>query len=61
MSVKKRIGIISLAVGLVFLALSLLADFIGIGAMPGFGPAQITGVVVAVIVTGVGLLLTFKN
>jgi hypothetical protein len=58
---KKTVGIVLLVVGIVALVLSLVADPIGIGGSPGFGPYQIVGTIVAAIVTVVGLVLTFKK
>ena len=58
---KKTAGIASLIVGIVILGLSLLADLSGIGTVPGFGPVQIAGTIVGVIVIAVALFLTIKK
>jgi len=57
----KTAGIVLLVVGIVVLLLSLVADSIGIGGSPGFGPYQIAGAIVGAIVTVVGLVLTLKK
>ncbi len=63
MNVKKKVGIIALAVGSVVLVLSLVADLIGIGSGPGsgFGGLQTAGTVVGACVVAVALLMTFKK
>jgi len=58
---NKAVGIISLVVGVVILALSLAADIIGLGGAPGFGYKQILGTLVGAIVTIAGLVLTSKK
>ena len=57
---KRTASIILLIVGIGLLVISLSADVIGIGDDPGFGRQQIMGTVVAVVLTAVGLTLTFK-
>jgi hypothetical protein len=54
---KKTAGIVLLVVGIIILALSLLADPIGIGGSSGFGYYQIVGAVVGIIVAVVGFFL----
>jgi hypothetical protein len=58
---NKTVGIMLLVVGVVILVLSLVADIIGLGSAPGFGPNQILGTVVGAIVTIAGLVLTIKK
>jgi hypothetical protein len=58
---KKTAGIVLLVVGIVVLILSLVADVLGIGSWPGFGPYQIVGTIVGAIVTVTGLVLTLKK
>ena len=58
---NKKIGIMLLVVGVVILVLSLVADIIGLGGAPGFGPNQILGTVVGAIVTITGLVLMSKK
>jgi len=61
MGSKKTVGIVLLAVGIVILLVSLVADPIGIGGSPSFGHDQIVGATVGAIVTVVGLVLTLKK
>ena len=58
---NKKIGIMLLVVGVVILVLSLVADIIGLGGVPGFGYKQILGTIVGAIVTIAGLVLTTKK
>ena len=58
---KKTVGIVLLVVGIIVLALSLLADSIGIGGSSGFGYKQIVGAVVGVVVVGAGLVVTIRE
>ena len=55
MNNKKTISVVLLAVGVILLLSSLLADFIG-GA-PGFGTNQIVGAVAGIILAIVGFVL----
>lgn len=58
----KTIGAIVAVVGLVVLLVSLLADVIGVGTGPGmFGPRQIAGTVVGVVVLIVGIALALRQ
>ena len=57
---QKTINIMFL-VGLVVLLLSLTVDLIGIGPSPGFGPVQISGTIVGVIVIAVALYFKQKK
>jgi hypothetical protein len=59
---NKTIGIVLLVVGIVVLALSLLTDALGLGDSASvFGPYQIAGTIVGVIVALVGLVLTLRK
>ncbi len=58
---KKITGIILLVLGIVMLILSLSPNLIGIGAAPGFGYKQISGVILGAIVGVVGLFFTLKK
>jgi hypothetical protein len=62
MGSKKAVGIALLVVGIIVLALSLLAEPLGIGGpSSGFGPYQIAGTVVGVVVALVGLVLALRG
>ncbi len=50
-----------LAVGIIVLVVSLLADPIRIGETPRFGYLQIAGTAVGAIVTVIGLVITFRK
>ena len=60
---KNLLGSILLRVGLVILLVSLLSDlialpkFLGLGHDPEFGPYQIIGVIVGIILGGTGWFL----
>ena len=58
---NKTASIILLLVGIGLLVASLLADVIGIGDSAGFGRQQTTGTAAGVVITAVGLYLTFKG
>jgi hypothetical protein len=58
---EKKVGIIILVIGLGLLAVSLLADTMGIGQYIGFGRYQTTGTAAGVVITAVGLFLTLKG
>jgi hypothetical protein len=61
MAGKKTFGIVFLAVGVVVLLLSLLADPIGLGgSSPVFGPYQIAGTIAGAIVAVGGFALAFR-
>lgn len=53
--------VLMLVIGIGLLILSLLADVIGIGDDPGFGPQQTPGTIAGVIVAAVGLRLTLSQ
>jgi len=61
MANKKKAGMVLLIIGLILLLLSVLADFIALGRSPGFGPRQITGIIVGAIVLLIGILLIPKK
>lgn len=61
MKVNKTFGIIVLVVGVIILALSLLADSIGVGEAAGFGFKQIIGTAVGAVAAIVGLVISFKK
>ena len=61
MLTNKTAPILVLVIGIGLLVLSLLADVIGLGANPGFGPRQTMGTIVGVIITAAGLYLTLKG
>jgi hypothetical protein len=56
----RALGMISMVVGVALLLLSVLADSIGIGGSPGFGPRQIIGAVAGAIVALAGFVLVRK-
>ena len=60
MKTSKTTAMIILIIGIGLLATSLLADVIGLGINPGFGPKQTTGTIVGVVIAGVGLFLWRK-
>ncbi len=49
-----------LGIGIGLLAVSLLADVIGIGDDPGFGNQQMMGTIAGVVITAIGLSLTLR-
>jgi hypothetical protein len=62
MANTKTIGAAVLLVGIIVLVISVLADPLGLGGgNTTFGSRQIAGTVAGVIVTAVGLYLTFKK
>ena len=56
---RKIVGAVLIAVGVVLLALSALADPIGIGNDDGFGWKQILGVIIGAGIALVGLALIY--
>jgi hypothetical protein len=58
---NKTASIIVLIIGIGLLAASLSADVIGIGDDPGFGRQQTMGTIAGVVITVVGLFLTYKS
>ncbi len=61
MLTNKTASICLLVVGIGLLAVSLLADVIGIGDNPGFGNQQTMGTVAGVLITAAGLFFTLKK
>ena len=62
MGKRKTVGSVLLIVGLAVLLLSLLADIISIGLnLSRFGPTQIFGVILGVILFAIGLILMLKK
>jgi hypothetical protein len=58
---KKRWGIVLLAIGIILLVLSLMADVIGIGVGPGFGRNQILGSLAGIVAAGIGLFFVSRK
>ncbi len=59
---RRTIAIAVTVVGIIVLVISVLADPLGLGGGNNtFGSRQIAGTVAGVIVTAVGLYLTFKK
>lgn len=57
---QKTLSTAVLGIGVVTLAASLFADSFGIGATPGFGFDQATGLVTGTVLIAVGLFFTIK-
>ena len=57
---NKTASILVLVIGIGLLAVSLLADVIGIGDDPGFGNQQTMGTIAGVVITAIGLFLTLR-
>lgn len=55
MNAKRTAGLVSLVAGVVIVFLSVAADYIGIGAFPGFGYKQIVGTILGLIMIFAGL------
>ncbi len=60
MGSKKTVGMVLLAVGIVVLILSVIADPIGIGSSPVFGRNQIMATIAGVVVAAGGGVLAFR-
>ena len=60
MSSNKITSILVLVIGIGLLAVSLLADVVGIGDDPGFGNQQMMGTIAGVVITAVGLFFTLR-
>jgi hypothetical protein len=58
---NKTLGIILFLAGVIILALSLLADSIGVGSSVGFGIKQIIGTAAGAVAAIVGLVLIRKK
>ena len=62
MGARKTIGIVLLVVGIIVLLVSRFADTLGLGGSGfGFGPYQIAGTILGVILALVGLVLTIRG
>jgi len=57
MARKKKIGLVLLIIGIVFLIISVAADAIGLGNDPGFGYQQWAGTAAGAVVAIVGAIL----
>jgi hypothetical protein len=55
------VGIVLLALGILVVLVSVLADPIGLGGSPGFGLRQIAGTVAGAIAAAVGLILVLRK
>ena len=51
---SQKIGIVIQLIGLVIFILAIIVDFIGLGAYPGCGYKQITGLIVGAIAINAG-------
>jgi len=58
---KRTIGFVLVFLGMVMLVVSLAADTLGIGNVPGFGWKQILGAVVGAVVALGGVWLVFRK
>ncbi len=58
---RKMIGVVFLILGVVVLLVSLAADALGIGNVPGFGWKQILGAVVGAVVVLGGVWLVWSK
>jgi hypothetical protein len=58
---NKVIGILMIVLGVALLAVSLLADSLGLGGATGFGWKQILGSVVGAVATIAGLVIVLKK
>jgi hypothetical protein len=56
----RRISFVLMGIGMIILLISLLADFIGLGAYPGFGKNQAIGTAVGSVVFIAGIILNRK-
>ena len=60
MSSDKIASILVIVIGTGLLAVSLLADVIGLGDDPGFGNQQTMGTIAGLVIIGFGLFLTLR-
>jgi hypothetical protein len=58
---KKTISSVLIALGVIMVVISLAADVLGIGNVPGFGWKQMLGTAFGVIVALVGVRLTMSK
>ena len=56
----KTAPILVVVIGIGLLAVSLLADVIGLGDDPGFGNQQTMGTITGAAITAIGLFLTLR-
>jgi hypothetical protein len=57
-----KLGPVLIVVGVIVIAVSLLADFLGIGTHPSaIGPIQLLGAAVGLVITIVGIILIFRK
>ena len=61
MASHKPIGIVFILLGIIIFILALSADFIGLGAWPGYGYKQISGFIVGAIAIIAGVYLKQKK
>lgn len=61
MANRRLLGIVLLAVGVILLLVSLLADTIGIGGSSTFGYKQILGAVAGAVVAVAGLVVMLRK
>ncbi len=61
MSSNNTANILVLVIGIGLLAVSLLADVIGLGDDTGFGNQQTMGTVAGAAITAIGLFLTLRS
>ena len=57
---RKNLGFVVAVTGLLIVYTSALADSLGLGTSSGFGPSQILGTIVGVVVFLVGAWVFFK-
>ena len=59
---QKSIGMVLMIIGVIALAVSLLADFIGIGKFPSaMGPYQLLAAAVGLIIAVIGGIIYFRR
>jgi hypothetical protein len=59
---KKTIGIVLIVAGIALMAVSLAADLLGLGGLNAvFGPRQLVGTVIGVLVIAGGVVLRMKK
>lgn len=61
MALQKTLGMILFLIGLIIFILALSADFIGLGAYPGYGYKQVSGFIVGAAAIIAGVLLKRKK
>jgi hypothetical protein len=54
---QKIVGSVLLIVGIVLIVASLLADVVGVGAQPGIGGRQTTGLILGIVIGIAGFVL----